>query len=255
MKLVNYAYTPFVMLRVYPPALSTYGELRQTSKSHSLKIFDKHITAQAERPSNISAILLDGAAIGHMVLPFRSRNFQDYADTEIASFFKSFLASRDHRRLDLVFDVYREKRIEAREKRGTGSRIKVTSKTPIRKNWKNFLRVDVNKSELFKILAMFVVKLDVPEKIIVSTVMDGVLTNCFDRIIDDLSPYNHEEVDTRLFLNAKHCSQDGNSKVLIKTVDTDVVIISIAKFSSLALDELWIEVGQEKIKDGLLFIE
>ena len=86
MKLVNYAYTPFVMLRVYPTALSTYGKLRQTTKSHSLKIFDKHITAQAERPSNISAVLLDGAAIGHMVLPSRSRNFQDYVDTEIASF-------------------------------------------------------------------------------------------------------------------------------------------------------------------------
>ncbi len=146
----------------------------------------------------------------------------------------------------MVFDVFREKRIEAREKRGTGSPIKVTSKTPIPKNWKNFLRVDANKSELFKILAMSVVKLDVPEKIIVSTVMDGVLTNGFDRIIDDLSPCNHEEADTRLFLHAKHCSQDGNSKVLIKTVDTDVVIIAIAKFSSLALDELWIELGAGK---------
>eukprot|EP00794_Sanderia_malayensis_P001903 gene1903-2161_t len=93
---------------------------------------------------------------------------------------------------------------------------------------------------------MCVVKLNVPEKIIVSTIMDQVLTNCFAGIVDDLSPCNHEEADTRLFLHAKHCSQEGNSKVLIKTVDTDVVIIAIAKFTFLALDELWIEFGAGK---------
>eukprot|EP00794_Sanderia_malayensis_P010250 gene10250-11304_t len=76
--------------------------------------------------------------------------------------------------------------------------------------------------------------------------MDQVLTNGFDGIVDDLSPCNHEEADTRLFLHVKHCSQEGNSKVLIKTVDTDVVIIAIAKFTFLALDELWIEFGAGK---------
>eukprot|EP00794_Sanderia_malayensis_P021193 gene21193-23274_t len=233
---------------VYPPALSMYGKLRQTAKSDCLKIFDEYIIVQTERPSDITAVLLDGAAIVHMVSPLSSRNFQDYADNEMASFFKTILANRDLRRLDLVFDVYRESSIKegAREKWGTGSRIKVTAKTPIPKNWKNFLRVDANKSELFKILAMCVVKLNVPEKIIVSTIMDQVLTNGFDGIVDDLSPCNHEEADTRLFLHVKHCSQEGNSKVLTKTVDTDVVIIAIAKFTFLALDELWIEFGAGK---------
>eukprot|EP00794_Sanderia_malayensis_P011491 gene11492-12684_t len=86
-------------------------------------------STSTERPSDITAVLLDGAAIVHMVSPLSSRNFQDYEDNEMASFFKTILANRDLRRLDLVFDVYRESSIKegAREKRGTGSRIKKTS--------------------------------------------------------------------------------------------------------------------------------
>eukprot|EP00794_Sanderia_malayensis_P004062 gene4062-4614_t len=103
---------------VYPPALSMYGKLRQTAKSNCLKIFDEYIIVQTERPSDITAVLLDGAAIVHMVSPLSSRNFQDYADNEMASFFKTILANRDLRRLDLVFDVYRESSIKELERSG-----------------------------------------------------------------------------------------------------------------------------------------
>ena len=61
--------------------------------------------------------------------------------------------------LDLAFDVYRKSSTKkgAREKRGTASPLKVRDKTPLPKNWKNVLRVDGNKSELFKMLAKSVV--------------------------------------------------------------------------------------------------
>ena len=124
----------------------------------------------------------------------------------------------------------------------------MTDKTPLPRNWKNFLRVDTNKSELFKMLAKSFVNLTVPGKTIVSTTMEKVLTNCSDDIINELGPCNHEEGGTRLFLHAKHCSQEGHAKILIKTVDTDVVIIAISKFTSLELDELWIELGAGKTR-------
>ncbi len=47
-------------------------------------------------------------------------------------------------------------------------------------------------------------------------------------------------------MHAEYCSQEGHSKLLIKTVDTDVFIIAILKFTSLAFDDLWIELGAGK---------
>ena len=76
--------------------------------------------------------------------------------------------------------------------------------------------------------------------------METVLTNRSGDIVNELGPCNHEESDTRLSLQAQHCSQEGHSKILIKTVNTDVVIIAISKFTSLQLEELWIELGVGK---------
>ena len=46
-----------------------------------------------------------------------------------------------------------------------------------------------------------------------------------------------------MLLHAKDASQSGMKKVLIRTVDTDVVAISIGLFRQLDLLELWLAVG------------
>ena len=45
---------------------------------------------------------------------------------------------------------------------------------------------------------------------------------------EGLTPCNHEEADTRIFIHVKHVSGRGLKKVLIRTVDTDVVVLAIA---------------------------
>jgi hypothetical protein len=44
---------------------------------------------------------------------------------------------------------------------------------------------------------------------------------------------NHEEADTRIFVHGKDALQRGAKNVLIRTVDTDVVVIVISQFSTL----------------------
>jgi len=61
-----------------------------------------------------------------------------------------------------------------------------------------------------------------------------------------LAPCDHEEADTRLFLHALHCAQSGHRKVLIRSVQTDVVVLAIAKFHDLSLEELWVAYGTKK---------
>ena len=41
-------------------------------------------------------------------------------------------------------------------------------------------------------------------------------------------------------------AQQGCSKVMIRTVDTDVVVMAIAKFSQIDLEELWVAFGTGK---------
>lgn len=61
-----------------------------------------------------------------------------------------------------------------------------------------------------------------------------------------LSPCSHEEADTRLILHAADAARNGIKRVLIKTVDTDVVVLAVAHRQRISCDELWIAFGTGK---------
>ena len=47
-------------------------------------------------------------------------------------------------------------------------------------------------------------------------------------------------------LHAYHASQSGYRKVLIRTVDTDVVVLAVSRLQDLNVDEIWIAFGTGK---------
>jgi len=73
----------------------------------------------------------------------------------------------------------------------------------------------------------------------------GVVCNS-DIDICNLSPCTHEEADTRILLHAVECAMQEFNTVVIRTVDTDVMIIAISMFQHLGLSELWIAFGTGK---------
>ena len=48
-----------------------------------------------------------------------------------------------------------------------------------------------------------------------------------------LSPCTQEEADTRMLLHAQDAAQDGLRRVMLRTVDTVVVVIAISMFQKL----------------------
>ena len=56
--------------------------------------------------------------------------------------------------------------------------------------------------------------------------------------VEYLQPCSHEEADTRILLHVAHCARQGLRKLVIRTVDTDVVVLEIGHFPALRLDEL-----------------
>ncbi|XP_071853660.1 uncharacterized protein [Apostichopus japonicus] len=62
----------------------------------------------------------------------------------------------------------------------------------------------------------------------------------------NLSPCDHEEADTRMILHLSHAFHEGFQNILIRTVDTDVVVLTIAAVSKLGIQESWVAFGTGK---------
>ena len=79
-----------------------------------------------------------------------------------------------------------------------------------------------------------------------ATHSEEVLTSNPNANLSAIQPCSHEEADTRLLLHALHASRNGFKRLLIVTVNTDVVVLVLHHFFSLDLQELWIEIGVGK---------
>jgi hypothetical protein len=156
----------------------------------------------------------------------------------------------DRRWLDLVWDRYSVDSLKGtvRAKRGKGIRRRVVGSASIPGNWASFLRVDDNKTELFSFLSGALHDaFQFAEKQLIITDGDAVLSK--PPLVDTtrLAPCNHEEADNRLMLHAAHAAHAGHSKIIIRTVDTDVVVLAVALARTLGKDnEMWVSFGTGK---------
>ncbi len=213
-----------------PPSLSLGGKLRFGTKAHLLHCIQFEEIQDMNGPV-VNVKLFDGAAVVQMLRPGLTKTFQEYADTIFMPYISSQLKSV--KRVDIVWDMYIQDRLKSttRQKRGKGVRRRVAPTTTIPHNWKDFLGLDENKSELFSFLAQCVRSLSTEEgKCVYTTHECNVLSSVVDADMTYLAPCSHEEADTRLLLHAADAVQKGFRKVCIRTVDTDVVVLAVAMF-------------------------
>ena len=237
----------------YPPSLSDYGNIRKPlAKSDFLKCLvgdgiDQEVEELFDEPS-VEAALIDGAALVQMTKPKTSKTFGEYVKSEIGDKIKSRIGKVEQ--LDLVFDVYKKgsRKRETRENRSKegGIHISIKDNTPIYRNFAKVLKVDQNKTELFELIAQsLVTEFNNHPKALVVTSKENVLSNR-DISLHALMPCHKEEADDRMFLHALEQSRNGFKKLVIVTVDTDVVVIALYCYWDLDLEKLWIEFGDEQ---------
>ncbi len=101
-----------------------------------------------------------------------------------------------------------------------------------------FLRLDENKKELFSFLAKMIVDTSIEKQIITAYHKDVLCTQ--PRAVAGLAPCSQEEADTRMLLHVAHGVRQDYKKVLIRTVDTDVVILAVTAVGPLGINELWV---------------
>ena len=228
-----------------PPSLSQAGKLRAGTKSDLLQCLEEMIPPNSQAPE-VTCVILDGAAIVQMLNPGTAKTFGEYAEKVFIPFVLSQYKSAT--RLDLVWDRYLPGSLKsmARESRGKGVRRRVGHSVAVPGQWQNFLRVDENKTELFSFLSTEVIKsVENQSKELVVTLESEVLIAPPRMHFESLAPCSQEEADGRMFLHAADAAQRGNDKILIRTVDTDVVILAVAATQRLSV-KIWLAFGTGK---------
>ena len=183
--------------------------------------------------------------------PSKNQNFKDYSSEAFRSQLKKHGQDYSAERIDVVFDTYKHKGLKAaaRCKRGKDVRRKVQHDTVVPNNWRAFLRLGENKSELFPyLLSNQMATAGLIDQALICAFNDTCFSNNPDIDLTSMVPCNLEEADTRVFLHATNMAENGHQRVVIRTVDTDVLVITISTFDKLEsfVEELWLDFRAEK---------
>ena len=233
-----------------PPSLANNaGHLRIGQKSDLLKCLPIKVH---DKPSGVTVKIYDGPAMAHIIQPGQSiRTIGGYIEKLPIPYVKG-QAEDSVSRMDWIWDVYPETSLkqQAHLNRGDGVAKKVTADTPINaKEWNSMLRNEDTKKDIYTFISMQLRDQNYgPGVCLYTTVADMVITSIALDAEDlrTIAPCNHQEADTRMILHLKHASTNGHEKAMIRTVDTDVIVLATSAFHDLGLSELWVSFGTKK---------
>ena len=231
----------------WPPSLSDSGHLHIGKKSHLTSCLEEIVlTKDCEVSPTTDVTIIDGAAVLNMLKPRSSKTFGEYREQEFSTYIRTQLSTS--LRVDLVWDIYKTESLKqmTRNTRGVGVRRRVQSNVVVPKNWTAFLRCNDNKIELFTFLGDINSYMSTNKQVI-STVRDSVMV-MQERDVTNLAPCNHEEADSRVMVHVADATKCGHKNILVRTVDTDVLVLAVVTYTVLAksIDNLWLAFGTGK---------
>ena len=149
---------------------------------------------------------------------------------------------------DFVFDTYKTNSIKRQTREGNeiGVRISGRKETPIAEKFEIFSKSSNNKAEVFKMVAVNIIKSPANIVEIRTTHSEEVPSKNLDADLSSLQPCNHKETDTCFLLHAFDASRSWFKWLLIITVDTNVVVLALFHFFKLDLHKLCIEIATGK---------
>ena len=137
-----------------------------------------------------------------------------------------------YNRIDVICDRYFEKSLKnlTRKDRGCGATFHFEGHTDFPKDFKDdFMKNPTNKEKLNCFLADKMLELHNGDQILVVTKGNCILYN--DRVLESDSTINlcsAEEADQKMVRHMLQCVRSGIQKVVVRTVDTDVIMLLLA---------------------------
>ena len=103
------------------------------------------------------------------------------------------------------------------------------------------MRCDENKTELFQMISSSSSKINYPTQTVTTKLSDAESNYNIDTT--NHQPCNRKEADSHMVVHLIDASKRGVNRVLVATVDTDVVALLIYHFSFFKFKALWVEMG------------
>jgi len=223
------------------------GLIRSCDKSDLVDcLLELSDRAESSSAPLVQAKILDGAAIVRMLRPGPARTFGEYAKNVFMPYVRKEACESEVCRIDIVWDRFipGSLKTETRNKRGSGTKIQLAPSTEIPKEaWQKFLSNSENKRKLFELLADEISSATIPGVQLISTKHKDAVSSTRDDM-DILRPCNHEEADTRILLHVADAANQGITRVLVRSRDTDVLVLCVANLGNIpGLEELWVSTG------------
>lgn len=224
------------------------GSIHKTDKAVLTKALERTVADHAE-PGAIDVIVYDGFAVFHTMkqVPTTFGN--------IALKYLSTVCSSSAKRIDVIFDEYRQPSIKATEhmlRNSFSNDFTINGSEQIRPN---DLRKELRNDRFKTALVNFIIQhwaSDAAAKIIGKRVVLVNFDQCYKYVAndghvtrtieDDLSCPGHEEADTKIIYHL--CHIDSQSDVVIRCSDTDVLVIMLANICNLLSElRIWMDFG------------
>ena len=219
----------------WPPALADNDCMHHGKKSDLVDCLEKLAPVQQETPQ-VSVRVFDGAALVHALDPNKLqpqlKTFEEYAKEIFIPHIAKELSSNQRVADSLKSDTRK-------------SRVRANTRLPL--SWGSFLRVDSNKEDLYKYLALQIESTPIPAgKTLITTHGTDVFCTSTTEDVSDLQPCTHEEADYRLMLHVAHAYKAGFTDIAVHANDTDVLVLCVATASGLHGARLWLVFGPDK---------
>ena len=116
-------------------------------------------TETVSNQPKVPAVVLEGSVLVNLAKPKKNQSFKDYATDVFYPQIRKQMNEYSAQRVGAVFDTYKDQSLKAstQVKRGKVIRRKVLDKSVVPTNWRSFLRLDQNKTELFRYLSTTII--------------------------------------------------------------------------------------------------
>ena len=212
------------------------------------------VPGRSKAVKEATVVILDVAAVIHIIKSQRARIIGEYTQMQLLPYMHSQMTENTSR-VDAIWDTYQEASLKSQTlaKRGdiSSRRTRVSAKivkVPIPKGfeWQKFLKGNQNKDELFQLIGQELQRGTVESTYHLLTAKADIVLSNKATDITTLSPCQQEEADTSMMLHLRHAAMQSHTKAYVRTVDSDMVVLTINIFHALGLYELWVGFGTGK---------
>ena len=243
-----------------PGALTKHGESFKASKSAVLKRFHKTLSYSKEAAFAVDGVLIVDISFVVILLGAAGKYVNFYGFCEAIWNYVTNIGPNNCR-IDIVCDNYSDKNLlkeKTRSSRGSGSNINFSLESPFPKDFvKDFMKNIKNKEKFYDLLISFLQEKSLLlDRKYIFTNRQKVISNH----ISEMEDCSHLDAYYRIVLHIVSAILEGLKRVVVKSNDTDVLIILIQyynHFCELAKTDnfnLILMTGKSSTATGVLFI-